>query len=395
MASIRRTPYGTWQARYRDTAGRQRGKTFKRKADALAFCAQVQHEVNSGNYLNPTRSNLRFSEWAGPWLNGQVQLSPASMRRYRTMLRLQLEPSLGSIPMSAITPVQIRSLIRSLTDDYAPLTVRNIYSLLSKILDDAVVDGVLAKSPCHGIPLPKKAPKHPRTYLTVKEVERLTEAMEPRFRPFVIIGAYMGLRWGEIAGLQRHNIEFESMRLSVTQAVGDGGGRHVLTTPKTNRSARTLAMPMIVADALTRHLHNYPSPHDLIFSSVRGSVVRYPDFYRYRWKPATRCAGLPNARFHELRHTHASWLIALGQPLKLVQERLGHASPTTTLETYSHLLPGADQHAAALLDEVARATYRQEPPAVVSLVVPDDEAAADCRIGGLTWGALWFGKKER
>ncbi len=359
MASIRKTAYRTWQVRFRDPAGRQRGKTFKRKADADAFRARVEHTLRTGEFVDPSHGRVRFSEWAWRWLDGQIHLRPASVRRYASMLRNHLIPCFGGLPLTRVAPSHVRAWVGSLSATHAPYTVRHIFSLLNTILDAAVFDGLLARNPCARTPLPEKKPAHPRSYLTPEEVERIVDSITRRYEAFVILGAYTGLRWGEIAGLHLNDIDFLGRKLSVTRAVAQDGGRHYLAEPKTAASRRTIAVPSSVVEVLSRHVREFPSESGFVFTGARGGMMRYPDFYRFHWRPATHRAGLPEAKFHELRHSHASWLISAGQSVKVIQERLGHSSASTTLDTYAHLMDGMDGQAALLLDETYRLSQRK------------------------------------
>ena len=118
---------------------------------------------------------------------------------------------------------------------------------------------------------------------------------------------------------------------------------------------RTVTLPASLCDELARHLNHYPTD-DLIFTASEGGPIRWSNFRRRTWKPATEAVGLDGLRFHDLRHSHAALLIAAGEHPKVIQGRLGHASIRTTLDVYGHLFEGLDEAAAERLDE----TWRQQ-----------------------------------
>ncbi len=168
----------------------------------------------------------------------------------------------------------------------------------------------------------------------------------------MLTAAYTGLRLGELAGLGKQHIDFFRGQLRVERTLTETAGELQFSDPKTRASLRTVRLPAFLLESLSEHLITYPGEGDLVFTTPRGGPLRQTNFRRRVWKPAiARSVGEP-CRIHDLRHTHAALLIAQGEHPKVIQSRLGHASISTTLDTYGHLFDGLDEAAATRLDQV-------------------------------------------
>ncbi len=392
MAHIRKHPVtGKPQVRWRDPSGRERSKTFIRSTDARAFAAEIEHEISRGTLFDRSRSKTPFSVAAAAWLEGRVGLRRSSWVRDESYLRRHVISFFGEYPVGSITRDLIEQWVRGLSasgvssSGLAPMTVRQVVRILRCVLDDCVERGLIASSPLRSlrrIALPRVASSS-CLFLTPSEVAALASAIEPRFRALVLVAAYLGLRWGELAGLL-----VSALSLSPDSARGSGSLRVVGTLEevagmvryveetKSRGGRRTLTVPPFLVSSLSSHLSTFGSGDSLVpasvvapslpggfvsssffvFTDVDGGVLRGARFRRRYWKPAVEAAGLPSRlRFHNLRHTCASILIAQGAHPKEIQARLGHASIRTTLDTYGHLLPNL----GARLDEGLERVYRE------------------------------------
>jgi integrase len=173
-----------------------------------------------------------------------------------------------------------------------------------------------------------------------------------RWRLLILVLAYTGLRWGEATALRVCDIDFDRRRIDVRRAFSDVGGRIALGTPKSHQS-RTVPVPRFVADELAAAVDG-KRPDELAFTMRGGSVVRLSNWRRATFVPARSRAGLSDRfRIHDLGHTAASLMIQAGYPPKMLQEIMGHASITTTLDLYGHLYPGEMDRYADRLDSAA------------------------------------------
>ena len=170
-----------------------------------------------------------------------------------------------------------------------------------------------------------------------------------------MVAVTTGLRQGEIFALKWKDIDLRRRVLSVRRALLDAGGHREIADPKTAKGRRRVDLPDLAVSALQTHrvqLAATPHPESWVFTDVRGGTLRRSNFLRRNWAPLLASAGLDGVRFHDLRHTCASFLLAAGTHPKVVQERLGHATIGITLDTYSHVVGSLQREAADRLDEL-------------------------------------------
>lgn len=222
------------------------------------------------------------------------------------------------------------------------------------ILNQAVLDDKIVRSPARGIKLPSLRDSESEIrFLTPDEVAQLHEAIDPRYRVAVSLGAYAGLRMGEVLGLQVSNFEPLRRRLTITHSLTNFNGSVSLGPTKTNGSRRTISLPQTLVEELAAHLAEFGTgPEGVVVSSPQGSWVRASSWRQRYWNPAVETSVGRPFRFHDLRHTHAAFLIAQGAYAKAIQTWLGHSSIVVTMDTYGHLLDGLDEELAEALDIV-------------------------------------------
>jgi integrase len=360
----------TWRARYRDPSGKDRSKTFRRKVDAEKFLIEVENSKLTGSYIDNSRGRVTLGEWADLWLVNQVQLKPSTYARYEGILREHIKPRWRDVELSKVTHSDVQSWVAELTAKKKPLrgrsitqkdraaapmlsanTVQKIYRVFSSMLTLAVQDGRLLRNPADGVKLPKIVRK-PQRFLTHEQVRRLADAAakDPEskhaiagereiagYRLVVLFLAYTGVRWGEMAALRIHRIDLTRRRATIAESVTPVMGKGLVWgTPKSGKF-REVPIPRFLIDALKLHLDGR-DPAGLVFPGARsGEVLRVAAFTRGSFKAAASAIGIPDLHPHELRHTAASLAIAAGADVKVVQEMLGHASATMTLDLYGHL----------------------------------------------------------
>ena len=341
--SIKRRPNGRWRVRYRDADRREHAKDFARKVDAVAWEAQQLASVQTGTHVNPTFGRLTLGEWCDTWLEGYAVNRASSLKQARTHVK-RIKAALGDRRLHSLRPSDVRNWVSSLqSEGLADSTVSALHARLRHILDDAVLDGCLGRSPVSKRTAPRSGSA--RAYVaTTEQIWALHAAMEDCYKPVVLLGAFAGLRLGEILGLREGDIDF--MAATITPAVQDSGPQL-----KTNRSGSTIP----VARHLVNELAQY-AKGDEGRRIVRNAYGR--EIGRTRVEVAFREArdsieGLPAGfRIHDLRHYYASLLISEGLDVKTVQACLRHGSAKTTLDTYGHLWPDKDESARTAIDDV-------------------------------------------
>ncbi len=231
--------------------------------------------------------------------------------------------------------------------------MRNIYGVLASIYVAAARDQVVTKSPCVGIKLPPTTSRQVEP-LTLRQVENIADAIGEHYRPLVVLGAGAGLRVGEALGLDIAKIDFMLRQLSVTQQAVTVRRVKTLTAPKTDTSIRTVPLADSVLAELAAYLTTRNCKTGLLVADADGNPIPQNRFSQ-TWARAVVRAGLPKGtRFHDLRHTFASALIANGCSVKAVQAALGHKSAAMTLDIYSHLFPSDEDRTRAAVDAFLR-----------------------------------------
>jgi integrase len=280
------------------------------------------------------------------------------------VLQVHLLPEFGGRKVSRITPSLVQAYVSRLQAQGAKAgTIRNIYAVLRNALNTGVRLKMIAANPCQGVKLPRM-PREPMLFLDGEEVAALAETIDPRYRVMIYTAAYTGLRAGELLALRRQDVDLLRGVIHVRRALKELHGvdtpeaeRGLVFGPTKTHEQRTLSLPRFLRDLLSDHLAQpLPGGNDaeaLVFASPNGLPLRHNLWYRRIFKPAVRAA-LPPAkhglRFHDLRHTAASLLIAAGAHPKAVMERLGHSDIRITMNRYGHLLPSVDSALSEALD---------------------------------------------
>jgi integrase len=213
-----------------------------------------------------------FSEWASQVEQTRLNRRPSSRARDHSLLRSLILPELGDQALVRIGPMDIRRWIAGLEErGYAPATIGKAYQIVSRAFRVAVADGIVTRSPCREVKLPKiETPE--RRFLAPAEVEDLADAIDARHRTLVLTGAYTGLRFGEMAALRTDDLDPLRRTLRVDEQLSRQGSSRMVSGPlKTRKAKRTIGIPQFLADELVTHIPAHPSSSDLIFSMARGA----------------------------------------------------------------------------------------------------------------------------
>jgi integrase len=212
---------------------------------------------------------------------------------------------------------------------------------MARIMAAAVESDYIPRTPCRGVRVPR-VEKSEMRFLSAEELGLLAETVPDRHRALILTAGYVGLRWGEIAGLKRSRLNLLKGTVEVAEILTEVRGVLGFGEPKTKASRRRLSLPPFLIVELEAHLEKHSTNSELVFAGRDGGPLRRNNFRRRVWLPAVEEAGLSPLRFHDLRHTAASLMVASNAHPKLIQSRLGHSSITVTLDTYGHLLPSLD-----------------------------------------------------
>lgn len=339
-----------WLARWIDPTGREDSQAFTSKDAALAHVARMEVAVRDGSYIDPDRGRRTFEDYAREWLKNQLQHRASSAEQAESRLRLYAFPEIGGMPIGAVRRADIQRLVNRAAEFQAPSTVEVTYGYVATVFRSAVLDRVLAHSPCVKINLP--AVQRVRVVpLVVPQVGGIHAAMPARYRAAVILAAASGLRQGELFGLSVDRLE--GPRDGVTLVVDRQRGRRLGSWDplKSDASERRVAIGEVASRVLWEHLDTHGAGvRGHVFSTSSGTEVMRPRAGDL-WRSAIAGMGLKErSGWHELRHHHASLLIAAGLSVPAVADRLGHADQGETLRTYSHLWPPDEDRAVAAVD---------------------------------------------
>jgi len=372
--SIVKRPSGNYAIVYY-VGGKQRWETIgpSRREAERALTAR-KREVDTGTWREPSSETL--ASYAERWLahrdparvggRGRTRLSPSTFEGYRLNLRRHVLPRLGDRALSSLRTDDVDRLIAELeAEAKAPGTVRNVVVPLRKMLADAVRQGLLLANPAARADLPP-AQDFAGKEIPLEHTEALRQALialaplDPlrgeRDLFFVClfdVALGTGLRLGELRALRWGDVDRVRRLIRVERAYS----RQQLRRPKTESAVRSVplfpsgdvAFRELAARAVERGRY---APDELVFGSKRGTPLQPSNFRQRVWEPALRLAGLKDQgyRFHDLRHTCVSRLVAAGADVKLVQAVAGHANPLITLKRYSHLLDARVTEAAERFD---------------------------------------------
>jgi len=347
-----------------------------RRSDAERLVTDLVKRMNDGQRTPHGKTTL--GEYlTEKWLPLQrTQLRASTFDSYRRNINLHVLPVLGRVPLHKLAPEDLDSLYaRLLTEGrrdgkdggLSVKTVRLIHLVLHKALSDALRKGSVVRNVATIADPPKlssaKRPEirvwtadHLRTFLDQMRANRAFAAL--------FVSAHTGMRRGEILGLRWADVQFDEARLSVRQALISVAYEMQMSDVKTGAGRRTIDLDDRTLAVLRQSrraqaedkllLGSQYHDSDLVFCRADGDQI-HPDLFSQTFDRAVAKSGLPEITLHDLRHTHATLLLKAGVPVKVVSERLGHASPAFTMTVYQHVIPGMQAEAAAIFSSLIAA----------------------------------------
>ena len=369
---VDRLPSGRYRVRLADSGTGRRVSvgTYRTKADAEHAYARALADQGRGAWVPPERGRLTLDDYAPRWLDARLTASGESLRPrvrelYDSELRLHILPTLGRLPLAKLRTATVRSWYSSLlSDGPGASTAAKCYRLLRAILNTAVEDGLIVANPCT-IKGAGVEPGGERAIPTVDQVYALADGVSPRFRAFVLLAAFGGLRRGELFGLTRRHIDLLHRTVTVAvQRQQSARGEQLIGPPKTDAGRRTLTLPANVIPAVDEHLQTWaaPGPDGIVFVGEKGAPLR-PHVWQTEWNRVRRSLGLERIHLHDLRHVAGTLAAATGAGTKELMLRLGHVSPQAALR-YQHATRERDTAIAEAMERLIEAA-RTEPRASV------------------------------
>ena len=320
--------------------------------EALAWMRRNEGDPEERE-LGPT-----LDEWAERYIDSRTGVTDGTRHNYRSTYRLTYGQHLGQMRLGQISRDDIARALNQLTTSgrrdgkgYSDKSIANAHLLLASMLKEAVAERIIPISPAARIRLPRGTSHRTAEmiFLTPAEFSRLVEATTEHYRPLVLTLGGTGMRWGEAEALEVRDVNLKAATVRINKAAkwDTSRSQRVVGPTKTKMSDRTVTLPAVLVDTLAPLVEGKPRSARL-FTAPKGGPLRHKTFWSDVWLPACEAAGLadPRPRIHDLRHSHASWLIEAGMSLVVIQRRLGHSTITTTADTYGHLSPDIQRAAA-------------------------------------------------
>ena len=337
---------------YRDPDGAERSAgTYRSNREALRAANREDQKVLEGRWRDASLGAVTFKEYVErDWLPSK-HIEVTTKAAYLSNLNKHFFPFFGERPMAKILPSTVQDWVTlASSQGLAPRSIRKYHVMLRSIFGRSVRDQLLVTNPCDHTELPKVIARKSRT-LTPEEFGRLINALPERHRLMVETAIETGMRWGELIALRPRHIDFLRRTLTVEETIVEVSRKHSPTGermvskpyPKDNEP-RTFGVRQQWLEAMAEHIKCRELDHDdLLFPTEVGTPTSRNTFRTRVWLPAVEASGIDfSVRMHDLRHAHASWLLAGGADLKGVMERMGHAQIQTT-QKYLHTLPDTDQ----------------------------------------------------
>jgi integrase len=375
--SLRRRGKESWELKFDAGKDPQTGRrrieyrSFRgTRKEAEAKLIELVAQIGKGEYVALTKMTLgdyvaaRINHWATVGqISSEDGISPTTAERYRHLLRLQIDPHIGSIALQKLKPFDLETWHTKLAaSGLSARTIGHAHSILVKALDEAQKNEMVIRNVAK-IQAAPTAESTEAIILSPDQVKALPHLLHDHdlLQPVAITALHTGLRRGELLALRWGAVDLERGTLRVVQSLEqlqDGTLR--FKVPKTRAGRRDISLPTIVIDTLRDHRRQQLElrlqlglgklPDDaLVFQNIDGSP-RSPKAVSIMWARFAEKIGAPDVTFHNLRHTHASMLIDAGVDVVTISKRLGHSSPTVTLEVYAHRFQQSDSKAAAAIN---------------------------------------------
>jgi integrase len=342
---------GRYKVRFRH-GQKQTSETFDKRKDAEQFAtwldalgAQGALDLLYENEQDKTVQTL--NELAADHFKHLSGVTLGTRLTYERLWARTWGPIIGATRAHRLTRDQVALALNDLGERYSRKSLENQRGMLAGVLGRAVDNGWQTKNIARGLRLPDGQPSRgsdEMRILTPDEFAYVEGEMDAAYRSLIRVLWGTGCRWGEAVVLPKQ--KWHRPNISFHQALKwSPDNQRVIGAPKTSKSRRTVLAPAEIHDELDE-LCVGRGASDFIFTAKRGGMVLHRTFWSRYWLPAVSGLDGPRPRIHDLRHSHASWLLGQGVPIHVVQARLGHESIQTTVDTYSHLLPDAQLGAA-------------------------------------------------
>jgi integrase len=354
--SIKLRSDGRYEARVTLPDGKRKSFYGKTRQEVQKAMTAALRDVQQGRPIPVGRETL--GTYIGRWLADVVapDLRASTYRSYEQLARVHVVPALGKLQLRDLDPARIRAFLNDKrAAGLSPGSVLRLYALIRQVLNQAHRDGLIAEPPTARMKAPT-VPRYEAAMLTPEQARTVLNAFRgDRLEALITVALALGLRQGEALGLRWQDVDLNTGTLTVRYQLQRIKGVPTLVEPKTKGSGRTIALPAPVAEALNEHrvrqlearlaAGSRWQERGLVFTSTIGTPLDGVKVTR-RFQDRLARGGLSRMRFHDLRHSAASLLLAQGVHPRVVMELLGHSDIRLTMNTYSHVIPQLTRDAA-------------------------------------------------
>jgi integrase len=340
---------------------RQKRVTARTKKEVELEVAQLIGKAQTGF---TDAGKVTVAEFLENWLVSVApSLRSSTARRYRDVVRLHITSQIGRLRLGRLTPADVQRLYANRLDaGLSSTSVHHVHAILHRALDQGVKWGLLSRNVTDAVDPPRRHSPEMQVWSANDAAKVLAAANGDALEALWHLALTTGMRRGELLGLRWSDVDLDVGTLSVRRTLSRGStSRLEAGEPKTTAGRRRVALPASTVERLRRHATKQKelwlsvgpgyADRDLVFATVNGTPI-HPNTLSRAYAKLIERAGVPRIRFHDLRHTSATLLLASGEHPKVVQERLGHASISETLDRYSHVSPDMQQRAAARFDAI-------------------------------------------
>lgn len=337
-------------------------RSFDTKKEAKMAMAEALIEVQN-NRDTKKNVNITVGEYLTYWLENYAKTNtkPKTFAEYDKIVKTHLHHSLGHINLHELKSIQLQNYYKEKLNVLSAQSVTHHHRVLSKALNDAIDWEFIEKNVAKGAKPPKPSKREMNTF-TVEQLNLLLKTAKektPVFFPIMYAAAHTGMRKSELIGLTWKNVDFHTQRLYIRQTITEANGKYFFNSIPKNEKPRGIKLTTELAKLLEllkkehemrkKVLGSSFNPYDLVFCNSKGNIMAPSEISR-ALKRAIKAANLPDIRFHDLRHSHATILLQANVHPKIVSARLGHSKIQVTMDTYSHLTDSIEAIAVDTLD---------------------------------------------
>ena len=358
--SIHQRADGRWEVQISTGDGRRKSLYGKTEKEVRTKLKEAQRFLDQGKPISYPRQKVRdyFVSWLGVQ---KLKVKLSTFMNQERIVQKRINPILGNLLLAQVTTAHIQDFIQTLVDDkLSPGYIRLIFRILNIALNHAIKLNMIPQNPCKHVTLPRQE-KHVYQTLNQQQAQKLLQALRGHeLECLITLALVTGMRRGELLALHWNDVDLVhgSLQVQYTATFLPGVG-YQQTDPKTASSKRGIVLPAFVVEGLRTHRKQQlaqrlqtPSwkDNDLVFPNRNGGYFS-PTRLQQIFKAILQKAGLPDMRFHDVRHSAATILLTMNVPPKVVQELLGHSSITITMDLYGHVFPSMQRAAMGQMSQ--------------------------------------------